>query len=83
LKYNGLWTNTTLNMPELIATYIKVWLEDSVPQDLIDGMGETKGVYSEDNQYNKIKEVYGSLVETRVNEFKTIMDSLKVESEVK
>jgi hypothetical protein len=83
LKYNGLWTNTTLNMPELIATYMKVWLEDSVPQDLIDGMSETKGAYSEENQYNKIEEVYGSLVETRVNEFKTIMDSLKVESEVK
>lgn len=83
LKYNGLWTNTTLNIPELIATYMKVWLEDSVPQDLINGMSETKGVYSEENQYNKIKEVYNSLVETRVDEFKTIIDSLKVESEVK
>jgi hypothetical protein len=83
LKYNGLWTNTTLTIPELISTYMKVWLEDSVPQDLIDGMEDTKGKYSEENQYNKIQEVYGSLVETRVNEFKTIIDSLKVESEVK
>jgi hypothetical protein len=83
LKYNGLWTNTTLTIPELISTYMKVWLEDSVPEELIDGMGDTKGKYSEENQYNKIKEVYGSLVETRVNEFKTIIDSLKVESEVK
>lgn len=83
LKYNGLWTNTTLSIPELISTYMKVWLEDSVPQDLIDGMEETKGTYSEENQYNKIQEVYGSLIENRVNEFKTIIDSLKVESEVK
>ena len=83
LKYNGLWTNSTLTIPELISTYMKVWLEDSVPQDLIDGMEETKGKYSEENQYNKIQEVYGSLVETRVNEFKTIIDSLNVESEIK
>lgn len=83
MKYNGLWTNSTLTIPELISTYMKVWLEDSVPQDLIDGMEETKGKYSEENQYNKIQEVYGSLVETRVNEFKTIIDSLNVESEIK
>ena len=69
LRYNGLWTNSTLNMPELISTYMKVWLEDSVPQELIDGMGETKGVYSEENQKVKIEEVYNSLVQNRVDEF--------------
>jgi hypothetical protein len=30
IKNNGIWTNTTLNIPELIATYLKVWLEDAV-----------------------------------------------------
>jgi len=83
LKYNGLWTNTTLTIPELISTYMKVWLEDSVPQDLIDGMEDTKGKYSEENQVNKIEEVYGSLVQTRVGEFKNIIDSLNVESTAK
>ena len=28
LKYNGLWTNSTLSIPELISSYMKVWLED-------------------------------------------------------
>lgn len=83
LKYNGLWTNTTLTIPELISTYMKVWLEDSVPQDLIDGMESTKGIYSEENQVKKIEEVYGSLVQTRVGEFKNIIDSLNVESTTK
>jgi hypothetical protein len=83
LKYNGLWTSTTLNIPELIATYMKVWLEDSVPQDLIDGMDEVKGVYSEENQKSKIEEVYGSLVQNRVSEFKNIIDSVNAESTTK
>ena len=83
LKYNGLWTSTTLNIPELIATYMKVWLEDSVPQDLIDGMDEVKGVYSEENQKSKIEEVYGSLVQNRVSEFKNIIDSINAESTTK
>jgi hypothetical protein len=33
IKNNGIWTNTTLNIPELIATYLKVWLEDAVPAE--------------------------------------------------
>jgi hypothetical protein len=83
IKNNGVWTNTTLNIPELIATYIKVWLEDSVPQELLDGMAETKGVYSEENQSKKIEEVYNSLVQSRADEFKNIIDSLKTESTIK
>jgi hypothetical protein len=83
LKYNGLWTNTTLNIPELISTYMKVWLEDSVPQELMDGMDEVKGVYSEENQKVKIEEVYGSLVQNRIGEFKNIIDSINVESATK
>ena len=83
LKYNGLWTNSTLNIPELISTYMKVWLEDSVPQELLDGMAETKGVYNEENQSKKIEEVYNSLVQSRADEFKNIIDSLKTESTIK
>lgn len=69
LKNNGVWTNTTLNIPELIATYMKVWFEDSVPQDILDSMGETHKVYSSENQRKAIAEVYGKLVENRKNEF--------------
>lgn len=83
LKYNGLWTNSSVNIPELISTYMKVWLEDSVPQELLDGMSEIKGVYSEQNQVKKIEEVYNSLVQSRADEFKNIIDSLKTESTIK
>jgi hypothetical protein len=76
LKYNGIWTSSTNNIPELISTYMKLWLEDSVPQDLLDGMGETKGEYSEEKQADKIKEVYGSLVGERIDEFKNIIGSV-------
>jgi hypothetical protein len=55
---------------------MKLWLEDSVPQDLLDGMGETKGEYSEEKQADKIKEVYGSLVGERIDEFKNIIGSV-------
>lgn len=83
LKYNGLWTNSTQNIPELISTYMKVWLEDSVPQELIDGIEETKGKYTEENQVNKIQDVYNSLIQSRVEEFKNIIGSLNTEPTTK
>jgi hypothetical protein len=75
IKNNGIWTNNFLNIPELIATYMKVWLEDSVPTHLFEGMNETKDSYTEENQKNKIEEVYATLVSNRKGEFETMLKS--------
>lgn len=83
LKNNGVWTNTTLNIPELIGTYMKVWFEDSVPQDLLDGMVETNGAYSMDKQRIAIEEVYGKLVSNRRNEFVAMIAPKETNAEIK
>lgn len=75
IKNNGVWTNNVLNIPELIATYMKVWLEDSVPADLLNGMEASKGTYTSDAQVDKIKEVYGTLVSNRREEFQSMITS--------
>lgn len=77
IKQNGVWTNTTLNIPELIATYLKVWLEDSVPSDLTDAINETKGKYSQDKQVEIATKVYSSLHENRINELKISLENLE------
>ena len=73
IKNNGVWTNTTINIPELIATFIKVYLEDSVPADLTNGIKESQGKYTPERQKTELTSVYNKLVETRVNEFKKII----------
>jgi len=83
LKNNGVWTNTTLNIPELIGTYMKVWFEDSVPQDLIDGMVETNGTYSMEKQKIAIEKVYGTLVSNRRKEFAAMIASKETNAEIK
>jgi len=83
LKNNGVWTNTTLNIPELIGTYMKVWFEDSVPQDLLDGMNETNGTYSTDKQRVAIEKVYGTLVSNRRNEFSAMITPKETNAEIK
>jgi hypothetical protein len=82
IKNNGIWTNTTLNIPELISKYLKLWLEDSVPSELIESMESSKNTYTTDNQQEKIKEVYDLLVENRIKEFKDTMEKItKLETE--
>lgn len=76
IKNNGIWTNTTLNIPELIATYIKVWLEDSVPTDLVEGIKESQGQYTTEKQKETIKNVYHGLVENRKIEMTNLQDGL-------
>ena len=80
---NGVWTNTTNNIPELIATYLKLWLEDNVPADLLEGMAKTKGIYTPENQKAKIEEVYGTLVSNRVEEISAVLTKITEETESK
>ena len=80
---NGVWTNTTNNIPELIATYLKLWLEDNVPADLLEGMAKTRGIYTPENQKAKIEEVYGALVSNRVEEINTVLIKITEETESK
>lgn len=76
IKNNGVWTNTTINIPELIATYMKVWLEDSVPANLTDGIKESQGLYSPEKQKEILTNVYFGLVENRKVEMQNISTAL-------
>jgi hypothetical protein len=77
IKNNGVWTNTTLNIPELIATYMKVWLEDSVPTDLTNGIKESQGQYTCEKQKETISTVYTTLFENRKAEINQMITNLE------
>ena len=77
IKNNGVWTNTTLNIPELIATYLKVWLEDSIPSELTEAIDSSKGQYTSKKQLTAITEVYGGLISNRISELNNMLNSIK------
>jgi len=79
IKNNGVWTNTTLNIPELIATYIKLWLEDSVPSDLITSIIDSKGKYTPENQKQILTDVYFGLLENRKTEINNMINNLETQ----
>jgi hypothetical protein len=67
---NGLWTHDVVTIPDIAANYIQAWLEDMSPEELYEKMGEMKDKYTEENQKEKVREIYENLVNNRVNEFK-------------
>lgn len=69
IKNNGIYTNTTLNLSELIATFLKLYLEDNIPQELLNNMENSRGQYTPQKQRVEIERVYGTLVEDRKQEF--------------
>jgi len=76
INNNGVWTNTTNNIPELIATYLKLWLEDNTPTDLVESMERTKGIYTTDVQKTKVEEVYTEIFNNRVNDVKQMLTKI-------
>ena len=81
INNNGIWTNTTLNIPELIATHLKLWLEDSTPSDMMNSIKESQGKYTPELQRQAISDVYTNLTEIRVSEIQSIVSKLEAQLE--
>jgi hypothetical protein len=81
INNNGVWTNTTLNIPELIATFMKVWLEDSIPSDLIESIKESTGKYTPEKQKEVLSSVYAQLVLERCDEFNNMITKAEVNAQ--
>lgn len=82
IKNNGIWTNTTINIPELIGTYMKVWFEDSVPTDLIEAMKSSTEKYTPEEQKKTIETVYGLLIVERRQELNKLLENETVAIQV-
>lgn len=73
LKENGVWTYDTVRIPDLISTFLKLWLEDNIPDEVYTTMVKDNDQYSMENMNNKIMEYYTNLIETRKIELKTLI----------
>ncbi|MCK5301187.1 MAG: glycosyltransferase [Thermoplasmatales archaeon] len=74
---NGLWTHDFNAIPDILANYVQAWLEDASPDELYEKMGETAKKYNEEEQKEKILEVYSEIIGNRVNEFKSKLELLQ------
>jgi hypothetical protein len=60
---------------------MKVWLEDSVPSDLIQNIKDSTGKYTPENQKEILSNVYSKLVSERKEEFNNILAKTQVEAQ--
>jgi len=75
IKNNGIWTNTTINIPDLIATFMKHWFEDSIPSELLDGANDSSNQYTSEKQKVILEAVYADLVAVRIAELNNILET--------
>jgi hypothetical protein len=76
---NGLWTHDPVMIADLIANYFQAWLEDSEPQELYEEMTKLKESYSCEEQKEKITEIYGKIIQERIEELKSNLPVENVE----
>ena len=78
LKDNGLWFSEMRNVHLLLANVINAWINDNIPQTLIDNMNEMKNAYTVEEQITDIEKVYvQTLFEQRKSEIKALLSQLK------
>lgn len=73
LKDNGIWTYDTLRIPDLIATFIRLWLEDNIPSDVYEKLQETPQNYSMEKMNSSILNYYTNQINGRVAELSTLI----------
>jgi hypothetical protein len=74
---NGLWTHDFNAIPDVLAQYIQAWLEDSSPEELYEKMGHTAKKYKEEDQKEKVIEIYQNIFNERIEEFKSRLSELQ------
>ncbi len=78
LRNNGIWTNSVLAIPSLIADYMKAWLDDSLTVAFLQAVRDSKDIYTKEKEDKAILDLYSKFVSDRKVEFETI---LKIEAE--
>jgi hypothetical protein len=77
---NGIWVDSINAIPDVLSKYLQAWLEDNYSTELLESMKETVGNYTPELQKEKIKEVYGEIFNSRIEEFKTTLSKYKVDN---
>ena len=82
LNDNGIWTPNMNAIPDIIATMVGLYLEDALPQNIMDGMTEWKNKYTEEESNKVLSEVYDGIFKRRIVELETTYNQLQEKEQV-
>lgn len=82
LNDNGIWTPNMNAIPDIIATMVGLYLEDALPQNIMDGMTEWENKYTEEESNKVLTEVYDGIFKRRIVELETTYNQLQEKEQV-
>jgi hypothetical protein len=81
LNDNGIWTPNLNAIPDIIATMVGLYLEDALPENILNGMVEWENKYTTEESDKILSEVYKNIFDRRIVELQHNYDQLKLKEE--
>jgi hypothetical protein len=81
LNDNGIWTPNLNSIPDIIATMVGLYLEDAIPENILNGMAEWENKYTTEESDKILSEVYKNIFNRRIVELQHSYDQIKQKEE--
>jgi hypothetical protein len=81
LNDNGIWTPNLNSIPDIIATMVGLYLEDAIPENILNGMTEWENKYSSEESDKILSEVYKNIFDRRIVELQHTYDQIRQKEE--
>lgn len=81
LNDNGIWTPNLNSIPDIIATMVGLYLEDAIPENILNGMSEWESKYSTEESDKILSEVYKNIFDRRIVELQHTYDQIRQKEE--
>jgi len=75
LNDNGVWTTNLNALPDIIATMVGLYLEDSFPTNILNNMEEYKSQYTQTDLVKNIESSYTNIFNRRIVELTTVKEN--------
>lgn len=77
----GVWFSNYQEVHKIIASVVRAWISDEVPEDLFESMKKIDNKYSVEAQKEQIVNVYGEYINNRKAELEALANQIKSKDE--
>lgn len=76
LNDSGVWTYDVNMIPDLLANVIGAWMQDELPEQLIESMNDIKSKYTTEEWEGNVNETITTIINEQINSFESIKNSI-------
>lgn len=77
---NGIWFYNINDVPDILAKVLGSWLQDEIPQVLIDNMEETNKKYTYEEWVKNVTETFEKIISERISELTSFYNTVKIKN---